>query len=154
EVHASLRGPLQNPDSLEGHLDIPVLTAGYEQLQLNAAKPLRVDYKNGVLTTQPVSLQGTGANLQLQATIPVNDRAAATYVMAGSLDLGLVRMVQADLTGSGQLQVELDSRKHVSGSDNVGQIRLVNASLHTGGTPLGLDNGNGVIAIGRSRLEI
>ncbi|HEY7405349.1 MAG TPA: translocation/assembly module TamB domain-containing protein [Candidatus Angelobacter sp.] len=154
ELHASLRGPLQNPGLLEGHLQVPVLTATYEQLQVNAARPLRVDYKNGVLTMQPASLQGTGTNLQMRATIPINNLPAATYLVEGTVDLSLAQMLQPGLTGSGQLKLELDSRKHGAGSEKVGEISLVNASFHTPDTPLGLDNGNGVIAITRSRLEI
>lgn len=154
ELHALLRGPLQNPELLEGHLDIPALTAGYEQLQLNTAKPLRVDYKNGVLTVQPASLQGTGTNLQMQAVIPVNDLTAATYLVEGTVDLSLAQMLQPGLTARGQLRIELDSRKRTAGSDRIGQIRLVNASFHTPDTPLGLDSGNGAIAVSRSRLEI
>jgi translocation and assembly module TamB len=154
ELHASLRGPLQNPDLLEGHLEVPVLNAGYEQLQLNAAKPLRVDYKNGILTVPSALLQGTGTNLQMQASIPIHDVSAATYLLEGSVDLSLARMLQPDLAGSGQLKIEIDSRKRTPSSDRLGEIRLVNAGLHTPDTPLGLDNGNGVIAIGRSRLDI
>ena len=154
ELHASLRGPLQDPALLEGHLDVPVLTASYQQLQLGAAKPLRVDYRNGVLTLQPASLQGTGTNLQLQATIPVNDPGGATYLVEGAVDLGLARMLQPDLTGGGQIQIDLDSRRHAAGSDSIGEVRIVNASLQSADVPLGLDNGNGVLTVSRTRLEV
>ncbi len=154
ELHASLRGPLQNTALLEGHLETPVLTASYAQFQLSTAKPVRVDYKNGVLMMQETKFQGTGTDLQLQASIPVNDLAAATYMVKGTLDLGLAKMLQPDLAGNGQIQIELDSRKRAAGSDQIGEVRLVNASLHSPDTPLGLDNGNGVLTIGRSRLEI
>lgn len=154
ELHASLRGPLQNAALLEGHIEIPVLNASYQQLQLAAAKPLRIDYKNGVLMLQQASLQGTGTNLQMQASIPVNDLPAATYLVEGTVDLSLARMLQPDLTGNGQIKIELDSRKRATGSNQIGQVRLVNASLHSPDTPLGLDNGNGVLNISQTRLEI
>ena len=154
EMNASLRGPLQNPALLEGHLDIPVLTASYQQLQIGATKPLRVDYRDGVLTLQPASLQGTGTNMQLQATIPVSDPAKATYLVEGSVDLGLARMLQPDLTGNGQIQIDLDSRRQVAGSDSIGEIRIVNAGLQSADVPLGLDNGNGVLTVSRTRLEV
>ncbi len=154
ELHASLRGPLQNTALLEGHLEIPTLTASYHQFQLSAAKPVRVDYKNGVLMMQETKLQGTGTDLQLQASIPVSDLTAATYLVKGTLDLSLAKMLQPDLAGNGQIQIELDSRKRTAGSDQIGEVRLVNAGLHSPDTPLGLDNGNGVLTISRSRLEI
>lgn len=162
ELHASLRGPLQKPERgplqkpelLEGHIEIPVMNASYAQFQLGATKPLRADYKSGVLTLQPASLQGTGTHLQMQATIPVNDPTASTYLVEGAIDLSLAQMLQPSLTGSGQIQIELDSRKRKAGSDQIGQIRLVNASLHSADTPLGLDGGKGVLNITRNRMEI
>jgi translocation and assembly module TamB len=154
ELHASLSGPLQNPALLEGHLEIPVLTASYQQVQLGAAKPVRVDYRSGVVTLQPTSFQGTGTNMQLQATIPVDDPAKSTYLVEGSVDLGLARMLQPDLKGAGQIQIDLDSRRHVAGSDVIGEVRLVNASLQSADVPLGLDNGNGVLTVSRTRVEV
>ena len=36
-------------------------------------------------------------------------------------------MLQPDLKGAGQIQIDLDSRRHVAGSDVIGEVRLVNA---------------------------
>lgn len=154
ELHASLHGPLQNPRQLEGHIEIPALNASYAQFQIGATKPLRADYKNGVLELQPASLKGTGINLDMQAMIPINDLMAAKYLVKGTVDLSLAKSLQPDLAGSGQIQIELDSRKRTAGSDKVGEVRLVNASLHTPDTPLGLDSGNGVLSLKRGRLDI
>jgi translocation and assembly module TamB len=154
ELHASLRGPLQNQTRLEAHLDIPVLTASYQQLQLGAAKPVSLDYSNGVLTLHPVSLQGTGTNVQMQASIPVNDPGKATYLVEGTVDLSLAGMLQPDLKGNGQIQVDLDSRRQVAGSDLTGEVRVVNAAFHSADVPLGLDNGNAVLTLSRTRLEV
>src|SRR5262249_54080610 len=119
ELHASLRGPLQHPQSVEGHVEIPSLNASYAQLQVGAVSPLRADYKNGLLTLQPASLKGSGTNLQMQATIPINDPMASTYLVEGTIDLSLVQMLQPDLNGGGQIQIELDSRKVKAGSDQI-----------------------------------
>jgi translocation and assembly module TamB len=154
ELHASLRGPLQDETLLDGHLDVPVLTASYQQFQLGAAKPISVDYRNGVLTLQPASLQGTGTNVQLQATIPVNDTSTASYLVEGTVDLGLAQILQPGLRGSGQIRIDLDSRRHVAGSDVIGELRIANAGLSGDEVPLGLENGNGVVTVSPSRLEV
>ncbi|HEY6307835.1 MAG TPA: translocation/assembly module TamB domain-containing protein [Candidatus Angelobacter sp.] len=154
ELHASLRGPLQNETLLEGHLDVPVLTASYQQFELGAAKPISLDYRNGVLTLQPAVLQGTGTHMQLQATIPVIDLSTASYLVEGTVDLGLAQLLQPGLRGSGQIRIDLDSRRHVAGSDVIGELRIVNAGLSGAEVPLGLDNGNGVVTVSPSRLEV
>src|SRR5260370_12045070 len=154
ELRASLRGPLQNRSLLEAHLDIPVLTASYHQLQLGAAKPVRVDYRNGILMLQPVSLQGTRTNVRMQASIPVNDPGTATYLVEGTVNLSLAEMLHPDLKGDGQIQVDLDSRRHVAGSDLIGEVRIVNASLTSADVPFGLEKGNGVLSVSPTRLEV
>lgn len=154
ELHASLRGPLRNEKLLEAHLEIPLLTASYRQFQLGAAKPVRLDYRNGVLVLQPASFQGPGTSVQMQASFPVNDPRPATYLVEGTVDFGLARMLRPDLKGDGQIQIDLDSRRHVAGSDLVGELRIVNASLRSADAPLGLDNGNGVLTVSPGRLEV
>ena len=154
EFHASLHGPLRDRARLEAHIDIPVLTAAYQQIQLGAAKPIRVDYRHSVLTLQPASIEGTGTKVQMEVTLPVNDPRMLTYLVEGTVDLGLARLLRPDLAGSGQIQVDLDSRKHTAGSDLIGEVRLVNASLHSAGVPLGLDQGNGEVVVSRTGLEV
>ncbi len=154
EVHAFLRGPLQNKTRMEGRIDIPVLTANYQQFHLGAAKPVRVDYVNDVLMLHPVAFHGTGTDVQMQATIPVKAPSTATYLVHGTMDLGVARILQPDLKAGGQVQIDLDSRRHVAGSDLIGEARIVNATVHAADVPLGLDNGNGVLSVSPNRLEV
>jgi translocation and assembly module TamB len=154
EFHASLHGPLRDQAHLEAHLEIPVLTATYHQLHFGAAKPIRADYRNGVVTLQPASFDGTGTKVQMQASVPVNHPAAATYLVEGTVDLSLARMLQPDLAGGGHIQIDLDSRRHVAGSDVLGEVRLVDATFHSADVPMGLDHGNAVLTVSRTRLEV
>jgi translocation and assembly module TamB len=145
---------LQDPSRFEAHLEIPTLTASYHQLQLGAVEPVRIEWRNNVLALQPVTLHGTGTDLRLQATVPLNKANAATYQVEGTVDLSLVRMLQPGLSGGGQIHVDLDSHKQAAGSEEMGELRLVNASLHSADLPLGLDSGNGVVTVSRTRLDV
>lgn len=154
ELHLFVKGPLQQPKQVEAHLEIPVLKAAYKQLQLGAAKPIRIDYTNGVAVLQPTSIEGTGTNIQAEATVPVNNLKAATVLAKGTIDLQIAQMVAPDLQSKGLVRFDIDSRRYGSNSDINGQIRLENVSFRTVDSPLGLDEANGVITVTKERMEI
>lgn len=154
ELHVSVRGPLQEKNRVEAHLQIPVLEGTYKQLQLGAAKPIQLDYQNGVAVLQPTSIQGTDTNIQLQANVPVNNIKAAAFLVKGNVDLQIAQLIDPTLQSTGQLQFDIDSRRYSAGSNLNGQVRIVNATVHTLDSPVGLDHANGVIAVTKDRIEI
>jgi translocation and assembly module TamB len=113
-----------------------------------------VDYQNGVAVLQPTSIQGTGTNIQMQASVPVNNPNAATILAQGTIDLRIAQMVSADLQSKGQLRFDIDSRRYGSNSNINGQIHIENASFHMLDAPLGLDEANGVITVTKERMEV
>ncbi|HEV3040161.1 MAG TPA: translocation/assembly module TamB domain-containing protein [Candidatus Angelobacter sp.] len=154
ELHATLRGPLQDKTRLEAHIQVPVLTASYKQLQFGVAKPIRLDYQNGIATLQPTAIQGTGTDIQMQGSLPLASPKAASLLVQGTADLRIIQLMQPDLLTSGQLKFDINSQRFGAGSNVQGQIRLVNANVHTTTAPLGLDNANGVFTVTQERLEV
>jgi translocation and assembly module TamB len=154
ELHVSLRGPLAEKNRLEAHLEIPVLVANYKEVKLAAARPIHLDYQSGIAVLQPTSIQGTGTDVRMQGSVPVNNLKAATFLLQGTVDLSIAKMVQPDIISKGQIQFDIDSRRYSAGSNLNGQLKIVNASFHTPASPVGLDNANGVISVTRQRLEI
>ncbi len=154
ELHVFVKGPLQNKNGVEAHLEIPLLKANYKQLQLSAAKPIQLDYQNGVAVLQPTTIQGTGTSIQMQASVPVNNPNAATMLVQGTIDLRIAQMVSPDLQSKGLIRIDIDSRRFGSSSNINGQIRLENASFHTLDSPVGLDDANGVITVTKERMEV
>ncbi|HSK46108.1 MAG TPA: translocation/assembly module TamB domain-containing protein [Candidatus Binatia bacterium] len=154
ELHATLRGPLADKDRVEAHLEMPTLDVHYKQFQLAAAKPIRVDYQNGTATLQPTSIRGTGTNIEAQAVVPVTTPKAASFLVKGNVDLGIAQLFVPDITSSGQLQFDIGSKRYGPDANLNGQVKVVNANLHTADSPVGLDNANGVINVTQTRLEI
>jgi translocation and assembly module TamB len=154
ELHATVRGPLADKNRVEAHLEIPNLDVHYKQFQLAAAKPIIADYKNGTATLQPTSIRGTGTSIDAQAVVPVTTPKAASFLVKGTVDLGIAQMVVPDMTSSGQLQFDIDSKRYGPGANLNGQIKVVNANLHMADSPVGLDHANGVINVTQTRLEI
>jgi translocation and assembly module TamB len=154
ELHATVRGPLADKNRVEAHLEIPNLDVHYKQFQLAAAKPIIADYKSGTATLQPTSIRGTGTSIDAEAIVPVTSLKAASFVVKGNVELGIAQMFVPDMTSSGQLQFDIDSKRYGPGANLNGQIKIVNANLHTADSPVGLDNANGVINVTQSRLEV
>lgn len=154
ELHATVRGPLADKNRVEAHLEIPNLDVHYKQFQLAAAKPIIADYKNGTATLQPTLIRGTGTNIEAQGVVPVTTPKAASFLVKGNVDLGIAQLLVPDITSSGQLQFDIDSKRYGPGANLNGQIKVVNANLHTADSPVGLDNANGVINVTQTRLEI
>jgi translocation and assembly module TamB len=149
-----VRGPLAEKSRVEAHLEIPNLSIQYKQFQLAAAKPIRVDYQNGTATLQPTSIRGTGTTIDAQATVPVTSPKAASFLVKGNVDLQIAQLFMPDLQSTGQLQFDLDSKRYGPDANLNGQIKIVNANLHTVDSPVGLGNANGVINVTQTRLEI
>ena len=154
ELHVTLRGPLADKNRVEAHLEIPNLDVHYKQFQLGAARPIVADYKNGTATLQPTSIRGTGTSIDAQAMVPVTTPKAASFLVKGNVDLGIAQMFMPDITSSGQLQFDIDSKRYGPGANLNGQIKVVNANLHTVDSPVGLDHANGAINVTQTRLEI
>lgn len=154
ELHATVRGPLAEKSKVDAHLELPSFAINYKTFQLAAAKPIRVDYQNGTATLQPTSIRGTGTTIDAQAVVPVTSPKAATFLVQGNVDLQIAQLFMPDLQSTGQLQFDLDSKRYGPGANLNGQIKIVNANLHTIDSPIGLDNANGVINVTQTRLEI
>jgi translocation and assembly module TamB len=154
ELHATVRGPLADKSQVEAHLEIPDFNVQYKQFQLAATKPIHVDYQNGTATLQPTSIRGTGTTIDAQAVMPVMSPKAASFLVKGNVDLQVAQLFMPDLKSTGQLQFDLDSKRYGPDANLNGQIKIVNADLHTVDSPVGLGNANGVINVTQSRLEI
>lgn len=156
EIHATLRGPLKKMTAVEAQVTIPTLQMNYKNaVHIGAPQPIRINYTNGVLDLQRAALTGTGTNLQFQGRVPVVDRAApVSLLLQGTVDLRLAQLMDPNITSSGQVQFDINSYGQRSDPNVQGQVRVVNANFATGSAPLGLQNGNGVLNLTRTRLEI
>lgn len=154
ELHASLKGPLKDQSRLEAHLDIPVLKASYQQLQIGIPKPIRADYANSVVTLQPSDIEGTGTNLHFEGKVPVQGRAAPTLTAQGSLDLRIIKIIVPDVSSGGT--VALDIRSSMAGGKPgvEGQVQLKNVAMTTADAPIGIEKLNGTLDISSDRVQV
>ena len=151
EMHVTVRGPLQEKTRVEAHLDIPTLTASYKEVHVASARPIRVDYANDTAVLQPATLQGTGTNINLQGSVPLNSPNTASLTMKGTIDLQVAELLVPDVRTGGQIQFDIDSR---ASGGTAGQVRIVDASINPEDVPISLDHANGVIQVSPARLDV
>lgn len=155
EIHAELQGPLKNKRLLEAHITIPTLKLGYSNtIQLAAAAPVQVDYKNGILNLHRTTIRGTDTDLQLQGTVPLESRAAASVLLLGTVNLQLAQLFNPDIQSSGQLKFNVNTYGARANPNIEGRVDIVDASFTNSDLPIGVQHGNGVLTLTKDRLNI
>ena len=154
ELHATLKGPLQDKSRIEAHLLVPALQATYQSLEIGIANPLRVDYANSVATLQPAQIQGTGTSLQLRGSLPVGGNASPNLTAQGSLDVRVLRIVAPEVQSSGLVTVDIHASGTTTRPSVQGQMRVNDVSLATSQASLGVEKLNGTLDIGSDRIQI
>jgi translocation and assembly module TamB len=155
ELHATLHGPLKNKRQLEAHVTIPVLKVAYgDTVQLAAAAPIHIDYKDETINVQRSSIRGTDTDLQFQGTIPTAGNAPMSLLLLGSVDLHLAQLFNPDLRTSGQLKFNVNSYGAAHGADIAGTVDVVDAAFATPDLPVGLQHCNGTLSVTKDRINI
>lgn len=154
EVHGTLKGPLKDKSRMEGSLNVPVLRAHYQSLQVAAARPIQAKYSRSVFTIAPTEIQGTGTSLRIEGNLPLAGTTPATLTAKGTLDAQLLRLVQPDLRSSGT--VDLDIRASGSGKSwgTQGQVRLQNIGISNPEGPLSIEKLNGVLDVTGEKIQV
>jgi translocation and assembly module TamB len=155
EVHATLHGPLKNKKLLEAHLTIPTLKLAYSNtIQLAETSPIRVDYKDTVITLQRSGLRGTDTDLQFQGSMSTASGAPMSLLLLGTVNLHLAQVFAPDIRSSGELKFNINTNGATNSPDFGGQVDIVDANFASGDLPVGLQHGNGVLTLTKDRLNI
>lgn len=163
EVHATISGPLKNKKLLQAQITVPQLKFSYgPKLQLAESSPIHAGYKAGILTIERGAIQGSGAELQFEGSIPVASSAPMSLVLDGFLNLQLLQMFDPGVRSSGEIRLNINSHGPLHGPLNgtgsgpgiAGQVQVVNASFFPPDSPIGLQNGNGTLLLSGARLTI
>lgn len=155
EIHATLHGPLKDRKLLQAQAVLPVLKLGYSNtIQLAAASPIHLVYKNGVVDLARTAIRGTDTDLEIQGSIPIASHASASILLLGTVNLQLAQLFSPDIKSSGQLRFNINSYGARSDPNVEGKVEIVHASFSNADLPLGVQNGNGVLILTRDRLNI
>jgi translocation and assembly module TamB len=152
QIHLSLKGPLKDRQALVGEITVPVLSLSYgSKVKMAMTSPIRAEYGQGDLRLQPTTIHGTDTDLHVQGTIPVFSKTPMSLQVLGSINLQLGQLLIPNVQSSGLARINI----HAASAGGLGgQIELVNANLSTLSFPIGLQNGNGVLTLNGSRIDV
>jgi len=106
-----------------------------------------------VLTLQHSAIKGTDTDLEFQGSIPVGTKGPMSLLLRGNVNLQLAQLFDPDIRTSGDLRFNIDSHGMNAGAID-GEIDVVNANYASASSPVGLQNGNGVLKLTSERLNI
>ena len=156
-IHATIDGPIKNHAALHAVVNIPTLTLGYQSLHWALVRPLHAEFADSVLTVNPTEFKGTGTDLKIAGRLPIkSSRTPATLSLNGAIDLAALRAFSSSMQSSGQIQINVSARGSARSlaSDLTGDIRVVNASVFTASSPVGLEKMNATFDLANESITI
>jgi translocation and assembly module TamB len=154
EVHASAQGPIGDKARMQAQVDIPILKADYQGLQIGNTRAIRIRYANSIVALDRTEIAGTDTSLRLEGQLPLEGTSPVTLSAAGTVDMQLLRFFQSDLQSSGKLLLDVRGTGATAHPALQGQVRLQNISMMTPDAPLGLQNLNGVLDVSNDQVNI
>lgn len=154
ELHGSLHGPLKQRERVEAEVEIPTLNLAYQDLQIGNATPIHAVYRGGVISLDQCKLRGTGTEVQVHATIPMERGQSLQAAVTGTVDLHLARLLYPDLGTSGQIRLDVGAQGTFLEPGIQGSVRLVDATMEPAGAPLGVQKVNATLAVKNGRVDI
>jgi translocation and assembly module TamB len=154
ELHATLDGPLKELAKIQGHAEIPTIRLQTKSIGLSNAKPIMLDYHDGVVQVRNAEMKGNGTDIRVDGSVPVQGTGDMNLTANGTVDLGLLQDWTDGGHSSGQVNVELQAKGNKAQPAIQGRVRIVNAVYTSDDLPVGIESLNGEISIDGNRLQI
>lgn len=154
ELHATLQGPLQTPEQLQAHAEIPSLQLEAQTIKLANVAPIRMDYRGGVLQIANAELKGQDTDIRLNGSVPLKGNGNMNLTADGNVNLNLVQPWTDGGHSSGNVSVRLQAQGSKTQPAIDGQVTIQNGLVTSDDLPFGVESLNGDLAIVGNRLNI
>ncbi len=152
-----IAGPLKKIESLAISAEIRDFKIAIEQADLRNAGPLRVSYRNGAVQIDEAHFTGAQTDLKVSGTMrlagPPSSR-AMNLRADGTLNMALVRTINADLVGSGLVAVQASATGSLQRPLLVGRAEFRDAAIAVQDFPTGLSKMAGAVAFDARGMRI
>jgi len=161
EGQVSVRGPMMNPDQLNGSLQLTRLEASSISDAPRAAKtvllqnqgPIAATLDRGMVRITSAHVTGPQTDFQATGTVPLRNR-AMDVALTGNLNLALLQRFSQDITSSGSMVLSTAVRGTLTSPRMSGRIELHNGSFNYAAVSNGISKANGVILFGGNSASI
>jgi len=151
ELHATLKGPLQDSSKVEAHLTVKTLRAQYQNVSLESPAPIRADYSHSEVTLQPGELKGTGTSIHWQGKA---GSSAVEVNAKGSIDMQILKIFQPDMKCGGSINFDVQTSGTLHAPQVKGQVHLQDVAVVTADAPMGVENLSGDIDLDSEKAQI
>ena len=125
-----------------------------QDVQIHNTQPILVSVTAQEAKIASAHLTARDTNLEVTGVVPFNDTGGANLAVNGSVNLGILQLLNADLLAKGTANVNATLRGSVRDPQMNGRLEFANASLYMTDIPNGVDNASGTILFDRNRATI
>ena len=163
---ATMTGPLADLDQLRGEVRLDQIRiapnpdvqaragAAPPEIALQNAGPVVFDVSKTGAEIRDARFSATDSEISARGHIGFGAQNPWDVGVNGSINLGILRLFNADLLASGHADARATIRGAFDNPQLDGRLELRNASLYLADLPNGVSNANGVIVFDRNRATI
>ena len=159
-------GPAKTPMLLTGKALFSPLSVTAQGLTFQAAEPLGLGLRNGLLTLDAVHITGPDTDLKASGTAQlfgaINPKTNVADSKAGKLDvhatgsisMALAQTLDPDLITSGKTEFQVAAGGTIGDPQLTGKVQFEHVNLNVNGVPNGLTDANGTLVFNEDRLSV
>jgi len=154
---ADFSGPLRKPEEMTARAELSGLRLGLEQAELHNLGPLRLSCRNGLVRIEEAHLAGLQTDLRVSGTVRVSGPPPARFITLradGEMNLALLRTIDPDLIGTGQVTLQGTAGGTLARPLFTGRAEFQDAGIAVRDFPVGLSRMRGRLTFDASRLRI
>jgi translocation and assembly module TamB len=121
---------------------------------LRNAGPITVDISSQAARIRTARFAARETNLEVTGQLPFTANGGADFNVKGSVNLGILQLLNPDLLAKGSATVATSVRGSLQDPSLNGRMELMDASLFLADVPNGVERANGVILFDRNRATI
>ena len=154
ELHAKVKGPLQDPAQLQGQAEIPTLRLQTKDIGIANAGPVRISYRAGVVEIANADFKGNGTDLRISGSVPVQGSGNLNVNANGDVDLALLQPFTDGGHSSGKVSIQVRAQGTREKPAINGNVKIVDAVYTSDSLPVGIESLNGELAVTGNRINV
>jgi translocation and assembly module TamB len=152
--HASVNGPLKQPQLLNGAFKIDAFSVEVERIPIASDGAIELSLANQVLSVQRCSLVSGDSRFTLSGSAQLAGEHAVDLHADGNVDLKLAHILDPDIGSYGAIKLNLAVNGSMSKPLIAGRIDIEHGGVSMIDVPSGLGDINGSFIFNQDRLEV
>jgi len=150
-----LNGPLGEPRRINGDIQVQQMAMSLAGVPLKSDGAIHATLTDGRVHMDLLHITGEDTNLRAQGSIGVlPERHDLNVVANGSVNMKLVESLDADLTGTGHVDFNMQANGTLEHPSMTGNVKFTNVSVALQDFPNGLSQMNGTLEFDQDRLDV